>query len=271
MTPPRIYSRNALFQQMCALRDNRTKRHRAGAFLVQGVRPITMAVEHGWTIESVLHDGETTPSAWARDLMDRLGAPRVATRPDLLSELAEKSDGRTELVAVASMPPDDLDRLPVDDSFAGLVFDRPTQPGNIGAILRSCDAFRGTGLIVTGHGADPYDPKSVRASTGSLFAVPTVRSPSPRDVLAWVRGHRDRGRPITVLATDEHGTEDVSRTDLTGPVLILVGNETTGLANGWREGADRTIRIPMGGSASSLNASNAATVLLYEMQRQRLA
>jgi len=170
---------------------------------------------------------------------------------------------------VVGMPADDLDRSPVDGAFLGTVFDRPTNPGNIGTLVRSVDAFGGTGVIVAGHAADPYDPKAVRASTGCLFTVPVVRAPSSREVLAWLDRHRRAGVPVTVVGTDEKGDVDLADHDFTGPTTVLVGNETTGLGASWREACDVMVRIPMYGSASSLNAANAATVVLYEATRQR--
>jgi TrmH family RNA methyltransferase len=124
---------------------------------------------------------------------------------------------------------------------------------------------------VTGHAADVYDPKSVRASTGSLFALPAVRVPSQREVVAWLERHRELGHRIAVVGTDEEGEADLFDFDLTGPVLLLVGNETKGLSAAWRELCDHTVRIPMAGSASSLNAAGAATAVLYEVSRQRIA
>lgn len=267
----RITSRNARFQQLQTLLGNRTKRGRAREFLVQGVRPISMAVEHGWAVRSLLYDAARPLSRWAEDLLRTAGAERVAMAPELLAELSEKADGAAEVIAVVEMPPDDLARIAAHDAFLGLVFDRPTQPGNIGSIVRSADAFGADGLIVTGHAADPYDPKSVRASTGSFFALPVVRTPSHHEVMEWVGKQRAQGCPIAVVGTDEHGDAEVSAFDLTQPVLLLIGNETAGLSTAWRDTCDHLLRIPMTGSASSLNASNAASVILYEAHRQRLS
>ncbi len=271
MATRRITTRNAWFQQLQALLHNRTKRGRAGEFLVQGVRPISMAVEHGWTVRTLLYDAEARLSRWAQDLLASTRGEVVAMAPALLAELSEKSEGAVELLAVVEMPADDLARVTVGPSFLGVVFDRPTQPGNIGAIARSADAFGADALITTGHAADAYDPKSVRASTGSLFAVPVVRSPSHREVMSWVEARRAAGDPLVVVATDEHGDLDAADLDLTRPSLLLTGNETAGLSRAWLEAADVTIRIPMAGSASSLNASNAAAIVLYEAHRQRVA
>jgi 23S rRNA (uridine2479-2'-O)-methyltransferase len=271
--PVRIGSRNATFQQWHALLGNRSKRHRAGEFLVQGVRPVSEAVRQGWTIRALLHDGRPVPSKWAAELWETLPAvtARFVVAPELMAELGEKLDGEPELLAVARMPPDDLGRLSADDGgLLVTVFDRPTSPGNVGTLIRSADAFGGTGLVVTGHGADPYDPRCVRASTGSLFSVPVVRAASHREVLDWVRQLREGGSPATVIGTDEAGTVDVREADLTGPVVLVIGNESTGLTAAWRAECDALISLPMTGTASSLNAATAGSIVLYEAMRQRV-
>ncbi|HEY3902954.1 MAG TPA: TrmH family RNA methyltransferase [Streptosporangiaceae bacterium] len=269
--PGRVGSRNATFQQWQALLVNRTKRHRTGEFLVQGVRPVSEAVRCGWTIRALLHDGRTAPSKWALELWETApAAARFVVAPELMAELGEKSEGAPELLAVAELPPDDLSRLAVAGrTLLVTVFDRPASPGNVGTLIRSVDAFGGTGLVVTGHGADPYDPRCVRASTGSFFSVPVVRAGSHREVIDWVGGLRSAGSPVAVIGTDEDGAVDVRAADLTGPVVLVIGNETTGLTAAWRAECDVLVNLPMTGSASSLNAATAGSIVLYEAMRQR--
>ncbi|MBB6171948.1 TrmH family RNA methyltransferase [Nocardiopsis mwathae] len=264
-----VTTRNALFQQWEAMLTNRNKRQRLGQFLIQGVRPITLAVDHGWPLHHLLYPADRRLSDWARRMIGDSGAPAVRVDPDLLAELGERGSGTPELIAVGGLRDDAYDRLAVGTDFLGVAFDRPGFPGNIGTLVRSADAFGANGVIVTGHAADVYDPKSVRASTGSLFAVPVIRRPSPADVLDWVRAQRDRGVPIRVVGTDEGGATTVTACDLATPTLLVIGNETTGMAAGWREVCDEVVNIPIGGAASSLNAASAATLLLYEAARQR--
>ncbi|GAA0455743.1 rRNA methyltransferase [Paractinoplanes deccanensis] len=263
----RVTTRNASFQQWQALLTNRAKRHRAGEFLVHGVRPISLAVDHGWDVRSVIYPDDHSLSAWARSILDRSGARPVAMAPELFTELADKESA--ELIAVVAVP--DVPELPLADDphLLVVVFDRPSTPGNVGTLIRSADAFGAAAVVVTGHAADPYDPKSVRASTGSLFALPVIRAEGHAEVLEWVARLRAGGLPVQVVGTDEHGAVDVADHDLTGPTVVLVGNETTGLSTAWREAADVLVRIPITGAASSLNAATAATVVLYEINRQR--
>ncbi len=264
-----IGTRNAAYQQWETLLRNRTKRHRAGEFLVQGVRPIRQAVEHGWRIRALLSTDRERLSDWATSVWEQVDCHHVRLAAPLLAELAEKPDDPPELLAVVEMPPDDLERVAGRGVPLVVVFDRPTQPGNIGGLLRSMDAFGATGLVVTGHAADPYDPKAVRASTGSLFAVPTVRARSHREVMAWVERRRGDGVALQVLGTDEGGHEDLRAIDLADPTVLVIGNETRGLARGWREACDGVVSIPMVGSASSLNAATAGAILLHEAMRRR--
>jgi tRNA G18 (ribose-2'-O)-methylase SpoU len=265
--PPtrRVTTRNAAFQQWEALLANRSKRHRLGEFLVHGVRPISLAVEHRWPLAAVLHRDDGARSDWARTMLAATtDAPHYALSAALLAELADRADADVpELLAVARTRPDDLARIDLAADRPLLVVDRPTSPGNLGTLVRSADAFGAAGVVVCGHGADPYDPRAVRASTGSLFAVPTVTVDAPAQVLDWLGGRR------AVVGTDERGAVAVDRADLTGPLVLVVGNETSGLSTAWRAACTRLVRIPIGGAASSLNAAAAGTVALYEAARQR--
>ncbi|MDO5661933.1 MAG: TrmH family RNA methyltransferase [Brachybacterium sp.] len=270
----RIGRRNARYQQWQALLANRTARHRAGEFLVHGVRPITRLLASAVTCRVLIRPEQVEPSAWARESWE--GAPdgveRIEMPADMVADLADRTgeDAAPELVAIAGIPADDLDRL-ADPCPLIAVLDRPTQPGNIGTLQRSLDAFGGTGLIVAGHAADPYDPKAVRASTGSAFAVPTVRARSAADVLTWVERQRADGLALQVWGTDEGGTSDLGGVPLEGPTILVIGNETRGMSRAWREGCDGVISLPMVGTASSLNAAVAGSIVLHQALVRRLS
>ena len=262
MTELRITRENARFQQWEALLTNRSKRHRNRELLVQGVRPITRAVEEGWTVRALLR-ADGAASAWSDGLWASTDAERVVLSPDLHARLSGK-DG-AELVAVVEMPDDGVARLADSARPHGpvVVFDRPTSPGNIGTLARSADAFGASALVVTGHAADPYDPQSVRASTGSLFALTVLRVPGPGPVVEHAHAHGYR-----IVGTDEVGSP-LGEVDLSGRLVLVVGNETHGISSGWRAACDDIVSIAMTGTASSLNAAVAGSIVLHEAQRQR--
>lgn len=294
-----MHTRNAAFQQWEALLTNRTKRNRTGEFLVHGVRPLRLALERDWPVRALLR-ADRPLSDWAEGVWRSTPGQHAVLADELMAELGQKDDSVPELVAVLALPPDDLDRLlqgpalrdrprPALPAPLITVFDRPSSPGNIGTLVRSVDAFGGTGVVVTGHAADPYDPRCVRASTGSMLTVPVVRVPSHAEVLAWVQHQAAGGAGAVggvgaaggtgaarepparwvVLGLDEGGRAALRRTDLTGPTVLVVGNETRGLTRAWREACDEVVSIPMLGAASSLNAAVAGSVVLHEALQQR--
>ena len=263
----RVTSRNARFQEWEALLGNRKKRNQVGGFLVQGVRPIDLALEHRWEFRDVLYDADRRLSEWARQVLERCGGDQYAVSRELMAELGEKETEAPELLAVVSLPDLSLERVKAGPDFLGIAFDRPGSPGNLGSLIRSADAFGVDLVLTTGHGADPFDPRSVRASTGSVFSTRIAHADAPKDVAGWLADQA--GEPVRMVGTDEHGSCDLPDSDLTLPTLLVIGREAVGMSRAWQETVDTTVRIPIGGSASSLNAAAAGSIVLYEAARQR--
>jgi tRNA G18 (ribose-2'-O)-methylase SpoU len=257
------------YQLTHALVRNRRQRAHQGKFVVEGVRPITQAFEHGWTIDALWYAAGRPRSRWAASLLEsgRAGV-HVEAAPDLLAELGER-DEPSELLAVVSAPDDDLARIPRRPDALVVAFDRPVSPGNLGSVIRSADALGAHGVVVTGHAADVYDPQSIRASMGSLFALPVVREGSMDAVRAWLDALREEIAPLQVVGSSAGAATAATELDLTRPTVLAVGNETKGLSHAWREACDELVAIPMRGAADSLNAAAAASILLYEAARQR--
>lgn len=272
MPVTRVRSRNATFQYWQTLLTNRTKRGRARELVVQGVRPTDLAITAATPIRSLLIADGGPRSRWAREVIDHarsVGAAEYVLDPGLLAELGEQEDRIPELLITVEIPRDDPARIVAAQNLLAVALDRPASPGNVGSIIRSADAFGAHGVLITGHGADPYDPRAVRASTGSVFTIPCVRLAGPAEAMDWVATMRHSGVPVQVVGTDETGTDPVDRIDLTRPTLIVTGTERTGMSAGWREACDVITKIPIGGHASSLNAANATSIVLYEAVRQR--
>jgi 23S rRNA (uridine2479-2'-O)-methyltransferase len=265
----RIPTENADYQYLETLRRNRAKRQREREFFVEGVRAINLALRHGWQITAFAYAPERRLSDWARGILARSTADFHAELPaHLMAQLSQK-DEPSELLAVVAMPDDALERIVPGPNPLVLVFDRPVSPGNLGTLIRSADAFGADGLVLTGHACDLYDPETIRASTGSLFALPALRLPSHTALLPWLAQLRAAHPALQVVATDEHGERDAQHHDFTRPTVLLLGNETWGLSAAYRQMADTSVRIPIGGDASSLNVAVAASILLYEVRRQR--
>jgi tRNA G18 (ribose-2'-O)-methylase SpoU len=260
------------FRHVEFLKNSRTNRRRFGEFFVEGVKPIDQARRHRWPIRSVLYVGGRPLSSWARETLAATPEVRhVEVSPALMERLSDKHYP-SDLVAVVAMPPDDAARIQPRPNTLVAVFDRPSSPGNLGSVIRSCHALGADGLIVTGHGPDVYNPQTVRASMGALFALPTVRLDSAGQVRAWVRevaAPRSRTGAVQVVGASGDAALPVDAVDLSQPTLLVFGNEATGLTAEYRAMCDVLVRIPMPGGADSINVACAAAVLLYEVDRQR--
>ncbi len=227
-------------------------------------------MQYGWTLRALVYSREQRLSSWAENILSSAQADRHYELPHaLLNKLSQKEEP-SELMAVAAMPPDDLERIPDTKALLTVVFDRPNNPGNLGTIIRTCDAMGVNGLVISGHAVDLYDPETIRATTGSLFALPVVRQPSHMELLPWFAKLRQRHDGLQVVGTSAKARLPLQEFDFTKPIILLIGNENHGLSEGYRTVCDAMVTIPMaGGSASSLNAACAASILLYEVTRQR--
>lgn len=267
----KVVSENNDFQYVETLRRNRVKRQHSREFFVEGVRAINLALKQHWHIRAFLYSRDCKLSDWATDILRHSQAQIHYELPlSLLEKLSDKEE-TSELLAVVTMPDDDLRRIPVHNELLVVVFDRPASPGNLGSIIRSCDALRVDGLIITGHSVDAYDPETIRASTGSFFALPIVRLASQKELLPWFDAVRERIGSFQIVGSDERAEHTIDAHDFTKPTVLIVGNETWGMSASYKELCDAIVKIPIYGSASSLNVASATSIVLYEVDRQRRA
>lgn len=267
----RIYSRNADFQRFETLKTNRNKRHRLGEFFVEGVRNINAALCYGWHIRSFLYARDRQLSNWARNILSSGVSDTDYELPyEYMEELSGKQDA-SELLAVVGMRADDAIAQQFSDNPVLALFDRPSNRGNLGTVIRSCDALGVEALLITGHAVDPYDPDVIVSTMGSFFKVPTVRLEDNESVGLFVAQLRDRYPGFQTVGTSAHAEASIFDIDMTKPVLFFIGNETDGLSAHFSETCDIMATIPMaaGASATSLNVACAATVMFYEAARQR--
>ncbi len=273
MKTQKIRSKDAAWQKLEVLKTNRNKRYRYFEFLVEGVRNLNEAEKNGWEFSSLLYPADTPLSDWAKDMLRRVKTDvNLELSPALMKELSEKED-TSELMAVVKMRPDDPSVIRPKNGGIPLValFDRPSNKGNLGTLIRTLDGLGAHGLILTGHGVDPYDPETVGATMGSFFRIPVVRIPRHEDLEAYFDSLRREFGDLAVTGTTAHAEKALWECDLTRPTVFMIGCETDGLSAGLRPLCTELVTIPMdpSSSASSFNVACAATVLFYEAVRQR--
>lgn len=270
MNEIRVFSKSSTYQKFEVLKTNRNKRYKYNEFLVEGVRSLNEAVKNNWEIRSFLYDKHHL-SDWARDLIANVRTEtNYCLSPELLKELSGKED-TSELMAIIGMREDRLDTVPLQRDPFIVLFDRPSNKGNLGTMIRSCDALGADLLILTGHAVDLYDPDVVVSAMGSFFNLPVVRIADNRDLFAYVDRLRAEYPGFFVAGTTAHREYPVYDADLTGPLMLMIGNETMGLNKAFKEYCDRLLTIPMAETSytSSFNVSCAASILMYEVTRQR--
>ena len=255
---------NPRVRAAAALRDRR-ERERTELILIDGARELLRALAADVAVDTIFICLERCGSAACAELLDRLGTgdPRlVPVTETALSKLAfgDRADG---VVAVARRPDLALAALDLPDDPLVVVVEGVEKPGNLGAIVRSADGAGVDALIAADPRTDLFNPNAIRASLGTIFALPLAAG-SSADVLGWLRERRIR---IVVARVD--GPALYSATDLSGPLAIVVGSEAEGLSDAWSGPDVEAVRLPMLGAADSLNVSAAAAVLLYEARRQR--
>ena len=264
-----VSTRNSIYQQLESLQRSRQKRYRLGLTVIEGVRLIEAARRFDVPIEALLYNKGKQPSPWAQKLIQSSRAERLLElSPALFEELSRRSD-IPELMAVIRTPGDQLSRIGLSATPLILILDRPSNPGNMGTIIRSADALGADGVIVFGHAADLYSPEAVSASMGSLFALPTIRVEKGAVLLQWFAECKRLFPAIRVVGADERGETALGKCDLTKPTIFVIGNEAEGISTALQKTCDVRTRIPMTGFASSLNAACATTICLYEAVRQR--
>jgi TrmH family RNA methyltransferase len=236
----------------------RAFREREARFLVEGTRAVGEALSSNRGLTTLFHSTD------GHELVDR--AARAGVEVHRVSEevMARLTSTVTPqgLVGISPFVDVALDSIPDKPSCVGILH-AVRDPGNAGTVLRSSDAAGIDAVVFTASSVDAYNPKTVRASAGSLFHLPIVRGPQTPDAVAVLR---ERG--CRVFAADAEGDADLYELDLTGPIAFLFGNEAWGLPSEIAGLADTTVRVPIRGRAESLNLAAAATVCLYEWARQ---
>jgi TrmH family RNA methyltransferase len=259
---------SAANHEIKSIRALNTKKGRVeqGAFLSEGLRHVIEAARVGWTIRRLV----ISKTARQVPLLDEArqaciaGGGRVLTVPPPLMERIAKRDNAQSVIAVIDQRRRALDEIAADSPKVFLVLEDVRDPGNLGSILRTADAFGVSGVVLVGACCDPFSVEAVRASMGSVVNVPVTET--DRDgFLSWQANWRG-----TTVGTHLKGTAPPLLRDLDAGVLILMGNEQAGLSAPLSAVCDRLVRIPMRDGSDSLNLAAATAIMAYEATSKSL-
>ncbi|RWE69179.1 MAG: RNA methyltransferase [Mesorhizobium sp.] len=242
-------------------------RDQQNAFMAEGLKLVIDALDLGWSIRTLVFAKAGRGNA----AVEKVAARTVAAGGTVL-EVSEKvlaaitrRENPQMVVGVFAQQTVPLKDIRARDGDVWVALDRVRDPGNLGTVIRTVDAVGAKGVILVGDTTDPFSLETVRATMGSIFAVPVARA-TEQAFLAWRRDFSG-----LVVGTHLKGAVDYRSVDFSrGPVLLLMGNEQQGLPDSLAESCDRLLRIPQAGRADSLNLAVATGVMLFEIRRGAL-
>jgi TrmH family RNA methyltransferase len=247
--------------------EMRKSRRETGLFVAEGASILVTAREHGHMPETVVMLAGAAESGIARGLSEwalKAGAECLEVSEAVLAKLAGKQNPQVMLGVFrqrwAELP--EAERLEADDVW--LALDEVRDPGNLGSIIRTVEAVGAKGVILIGDSCDPYSREAVRASMGSIFAVPIVR------MRPEAFGARLAAWPGESVGTHLGAREDFRAQPYRGPVLLVMGSEGAGLSAPLAEACSRLVKIPMAGTLDSFNLAVATALVLYQIRGPKL-
>ena len=244
---------NAKIKHVVALQQKSALRREEGLFVVEGQREIEHCIACGYEVEEL----------FVLDSLNYTGdLPATVVTPQVYEKMAyrESTEG---IIAVAKCKEHRLKDLQLPKCPLIVVLESVEKPGNLGAILRTAEAAQVDAVIVCDPLTDLYNPNLIRASIGGVFCVPTAICTS-KECIEFLKANK-----IRILTAQLQDSYDYYDYDMRHATAIVMGTESTGLTQQWRDAADVHIRIPMLGRLDSLNVSVSAAILMYEAVRQR--
>ena len=260
-------AQNPKIKETVALMEKSKERRAQKLFVVEGIREVTACIRNGYTIKSIFFNSQiVTPEQITSFFPADSPIPQLfSLTPNAYSKIAyrENTEG---LVAVVEEK-----RLALQDVKFGrqwkqplvLVVESVEKPGNLGALLRTADACGSDAVLVCDPLTDLYNPNLIRSSLGGIFTNQVVAC-SNEEALEWLKSNN-----INIFTAQLQDSEWYYNTNMAAPTAIVMGTESTGLTDFWREASNAKIKIPMLGELDSLNVSVSAAVLCYEAVRQR--
>lgn len=249
-------SANPKFKRLIALLQKSSERRESALFTVEGVREISHCIEAGYKPDCIF---------FCPDIVSEETLPQCrhfALSAGLYAKAAyrEGTEGAMGVFQAIEHP---LSSLHLKDNPLIAVLESVEKPGNLGAVLRTCDAAGADALIICDPRTDLYNPNLIRASIGAVFTVPTAVCTTAQAITFL------KSKGIRILTAQLQDSSLYYDCPMTKGTAIVMGTEATGLSDKWRQAADAHIRIPMLGKLDSLNVSVSAAILLYEAVRQR--
>ncbi|WP_396143891.1 TrmH family RNA methyltransferase [Flavobacterium sp.] len=252
---------NPLIKSLALLQEKAKARKQSGTFLIEGKREIELAIKGNYELETILFLPELITETEINKLVKNK-VELIEITKEVYQKLAYR-DTTEGILAVAKTKTLSLNDLKLPENALILVMESIEKPGNIGAMLRTCDAAKIDAVIIANPKTDLYNPNIVRSSVGCLFTN-QIASDTTENVIQFLKDKK-----IAIFGATLQNSNFYHTQDYTTASALVVGTEATGLTQAWRNNATQNIIIPMQGEIDSMNVSVASAILLFEAKRQR--
>ena len=235
-------------------------RQQTGTFLIEGQKEISLALQGGYEIETILF----YPEICSENELKKWSANTelIEISKEIFKKLAYR-DTTEGIIGIAKSKTLSLPNLKLSENPLILIAEAPEKPGNIGALLRTADAAKLDAIIIANPKGDLYNPNVVRSSIGCLFTN-QIATGTTTEIISFLKEHK-----IAIYCATLQNANSYHTQDYTTPTAFVVGAEATGLSQEWRDSATDKIMIPMQGKIDSMNVSVSAAILIFEAKRQR--
>jgi len=259
---------NPFIKTLLQLQEKAKIRKQSSTFIIEGRREIELALKGNYELVTILFlpelitDKEINSSIVIQSIVKESQIELIEINKEIYQKLAYR-DTTEGIIALARSKSLALSDLKLPENPLILVLESIEKPGNIGAMLRTCDAAKIDAVILANPITDFYNPNLIRSSVGCLFTN-QIASGTSEEVIAFLKDKKIAIFSATLQNSNSYHTQNYKK-----PSAIAVGTEATGLSQAWRDNATQNIIIPMQGQIDSMNVSVAAAILLFEAKRQR--
>lgn len=252
-------SQNPFVKSLIQLQEKAKARKQSGTFLIEGMREIELAIKGNYEIETILF----LPEIASNFQISKFSSFQIIEISREVYQKLAYRDTTEGILAVAKTKPLGLSELKLPENPLIVIMEAIEKPGNIGAVLRTCDAAKVDAVIIANPKTDLYNPNIVRSSVGCLFTN-QIATGTTEEVINFLIQNNINFYSATLQNSTAYHTQDYTK-----PTALVVGTEATGLSQLWRDKATQNIIIPMQGEIDSMNVSVAAAILIFEARRQR--
>ncbi|MDG1528321.1 MAG: RNA methyltransferase [Polaribacter sp.] len=253
---------NSTIKNILKIQEKSRERKKSGLFIIEGKREVSLAVKRDYTIVSLLFC-EDVVSEKELDAFTSENSEIISISKEVYQKIAYRNS--TEgIIAIAKTKEFSLENINFSTATPLiLVAEAPEKPGNIGALLRTCDAANADAVLIANPKTDMYNPNIIRSSVGCLFTN-QIATGTTEEIITFLKENK-----INSFATTLQNSNEYHKEDYTKATAIIVGTEDAGLSSAFRNAATQNINIPMQGEIDSMNVSVAAAIVIFEAKRQR--